>query len=343
MWTAQLKAMSTQKKWLLGAGVAWFMMLLILGFLVWFFTSCDIGLFENENPNSVTQPPIDPAQLRLEHEGVQYALNPDVHGVLVMGLQQQELENPLVGPQADTIILLTMDEENNTVSLLSVPRDLVSTLFYPQVEGVEERYTEIGPLCNNYALGGNPEITGRPLDGGLFTTASLSHELLNTPIPRFVGVKMQVISDIADLLGGIEVPLTPVFAEQFQIPMAETVRIGGDSVEFYLRYRDQSLPDGGTAERAARQEAFLATMLDAVIVGCRESPKFIFWMFEIVFNNLTTDMSLREMVYVAYFVVMADEIEFNSLQGEMQSLGFNMDDEAMEDYIRELYYEPVTE
>ncbi len=331
----------TEKKWFLATGIGWALLLFLVFFVFWFFTKSAVGLFKSENPHSVTQPPVNAAEYSVEYEGVEYVQNPDVVGILLLGLQQQAVENVLVGPQADTVVLLTINTETRSASLLSVPRNLYSTLFLPDVNG-DVMVTQQGPLCNAYAFGGNPTVTNRPLDGGQFTAASLSHEMLEIPIERFAGVDMNVLRELVDLLGGIEVPLTPFFAEQFQIPMAETVRIGGDSLEFYLRYRDQSLPDGGVAERTERHIYFMKQLLHAVLVGCGDNPKFIYNMFDIVVSNMTTDLSLREMVYITALLMSDPEPQLSTLPSEKQEDGTDrMDEAAMHAYILDLYYEPA--
>ncbi len=330
-----------EKKWIVVVAVSWAMVVLFLLGLFSFLTKCTMGLFNNENPYSVIQPPVDKASYTVEHSGTTYVQNSDVVGILLLGLQQQDTTNAFVGPQADTIVLLTINTDSRQVSFVSVPRDIISSLFYKNTLD-DTIFMEEGPLCNAYSLGGNPQTTSVTTDGGYFTAASLSHELLEIPIQRFAGIDMVVVRELVDLLGGIEVPLTPFFAEAFQIPMADTVRVGGDSLEFYLRYRDHSLPDGGAAERLERQKIFMEKLLHAVLVGCSESPKFVLQMFDIVISNMVTDLHVREMVYITYLLMMSTEDwQIHTLPTEVQNGERTIEENAMEEYILNLYYEPV--
>ncbi len=332
--------MSATKKWFLAAGLGWGVLLLGLVFLFWFLTQSTWRLFEDTNPYSVTFEQSEGGSL--VYEGTEYVRNPNVHGVLLLGLQQQALENSTVGPQADTVILLTLNEETKEMSLLSVSRDLQSTLFYPALEGGIAGY-ETGPLCNAYALGANPTLVNRPLDGGRFTTASLSHELFDTDIERFVGVDMISLRLVVDLLEGIEVPQTPEFAALTgSSENEETVRLNGEAAELYLRYRGESLEDGANLERMERQEIFLNILLTNIIEECKDSPVFALQMARVFNAYVTTDLSLREMIHIAYFFLTAESVSFDTMQGEMQGVDFYMDEADTEDYIRNLYYEPVS-
>ncbi len=334
--------MNSKKKRMLGIGAG--VLILVLGCLVivWFITSVISGLFENTNPYSVVQPPINEEQHYLEHEGVQYVRNPDVHGILLLGLQQQDIENPLISEQADTVILLTLNTKTKEVSMLSVPRDLPSTIFYQDVSGGVS-HTGEGPLCNVYAIGGNPAFADRPLDAGRFTTASLGHELFDTNIDRFASVDMTAIRLVVDFLGGLELPLTPEFANLTGNSLdEETVFVNGEMAELYLRHRGESIEDGANLERMDRQEEFFKIMFDAVVDEAKSNPFFALQMVEIFQYYVETDLSFFEKLYVAYIMLTVESIEFDSMQGEMNANNFQMDEEATEEYIRNLYYEPVS-
>ncbi len=328
-------------KYCIAIGVAALLRVLCLVFAVWIFLSSPLGLFEDTNPYSVTTPLPEGQEHTLEHEGVVYTRNPNVHGVLLLGLQQQAYENSMVGPQADTVILLTINEETHDIYLYSIPRDLPCTVFTQDASG-GIGFVDVGPLCNVYAVGGNPVIEDRPLDAGRFTTASLSHELFETEIVRFAGLDMDLIHILVDYMGGIEVPLTPEFAALTGTPPEqETVRIGGESAELYLRYRGESLEDGANLERMQRQQAFLSIFIEKIIYESLRDPQFAADIIEITEKFLITDMNLREMLHIGYKFITAESIDFTSMQGEMQGVEFHMDEAATEEYIRNLYYEPM--
>ncbi len=332
--------MSRRKKIIITISSVFGGILLTLAFLFWFFTSCTWGLFENTNPYSAVQPPIDAAQHRIEHEGVVYELNPDVQGILLLGVQQQVIDNPLVGPQADTIILITLNTKTGAVSLLPVPRDLHSTVFLQDVSGGVS-HTQEDFLCNAYAYGTSPLFPERIMDGGNFTAASLSHELFDAPISRFAAVYMDAITEIVDILGGVEVNVTADFAEIAGVAAGERYLLDGEMAEQYLRQRSATLMTGNNLDRMVRQREFFFALLDTVKQRIFENPFIAFDLYDTVSPHLTTDMSFREMVYMGYAFLTADEMDLMIMEGEMVDNVYVMDEEAMKSYIIEWYYRPV--
>ncbi len=317
--------------------------LLLLLFTLLLFLSSTIGVFSGDVPYSDTLNNQEFEQIT--HEGVLYERNEDVHGVLLLGLQQQTIDNIFVGPQADTIVLATINTKSNNISLLNVSRDLISTVFIPDVSG-GIAYTDEDYICNVYSYGASPISPERITDGGYFTMASLSHELMDIPIDRFFAIDFDIVKVLLaylfELSVEIEVPLTPTFAEKFQITDgSETVFIGPDDVEFYLRFRDTSLPDGGNSERMQRQLDFLNLIIEGYIEVLAYDTHHIFNIYNFTKDMYTTNLNLREMAYLIIKFIFADDITFESLAGDMQENTFVKNETEMQNYILQHYYTPV--
>ncbi len=330
------KLFTSKLKKILFAVLCVFMAVTVIVFIVYsIFLS---SLFNKTNPYNVHNTPGVFTQYTLEHEGVLYERNNDVHGILLMGLQQQEPATESAPYQADTIYLMTINKKTDEIHLLNIPRELHSTLFFTGENG-EIVSTAEGHICNVNAYA-NDSLSIEPLNGGLFTCASLSHELFDTQIERFISIDMDIVTDVVHLMGGIEVPITPFFAQQFQIPTQDTVRVGDESLEFYLRYRDTSLPDGGLAERQERQRAFINAFIDEIFTNFAEIS-FIEKMLDLLLPAIKTDLSLNETLYIVLKFYTASYITFDTLIGETKDSYFYMQEDAAKEYIRELYYVPV--
>jgi LCP family protein required for cell wall assembly len=111
--------------------------------------------------------------------------------LLVMGLDLREGETETDAPRSDTMILLSMDPLNNTVSILAIPRDMWVAIPGFGYYKINSAY-HFGEL---YDLpGGGPELASRTVE-----------EFLGVPIDYYAQVDFQAFVDFVDHINGIKV------------------------------------------------------------------------------------------------------------------------------------------
>ena len=111
--------------------------------------------------------------------------------LLVMGLDLREDETVTDAPRSDTMILLSMDPLNNTVSILAIPRDMWVSIPGFGYYKINSAY-HFGEL---YDLpGGGPELATRTVE-----------EFLGVPIDFYAQVDFQAFVDFVDHINGIKV------------------------------------------------------------------------------------------------------------------------------------------
>ncbi|MDJ0660401.1 MAG: LCP family protein [Crocosphaera sp.] len=176
---------------------------------------------------------------------LQYRLSRPVN-LLVLGVDRV-LDTPPgsvegFGGRSDTILVLRFDPANNSVKMLSVPRD--SRVYIPGVG-----YTKI----NDANVHGGPGLAARVL----------SKTLNDVPIDRYVRVTTDAFKELVDLVGGVEVfvPYAMEYEDKTQnlkIDLQPGRQIlNGEQAEHFARFRKDAYGDIG---RVQRQQILLKSL-----------------------------------------------------------------------------------
>ncbi len=176
---------------------------------------------------------------------LQYKLSRPVN-LLVLGVDRV-LDAPPgslegFGGRSDTILVLRFDPADNSVKMLSVPRD--SRVHIPGVG-----YTK----ANDANVHGGPGLAARVL----------SKTLNDVPIDRYIRVTTDAFTELVDLVGGIEVfvPYHMEYEDKTQnlkIDLKPGRQIlSGEQAEHFARFRKDAYGDIG---RVQRQQILLKSL-----------------------------------------------------------------------------------
>lgn len=189
----------------------------------------------------------------------------DPISVLLLGVDERENDRG----RSDTMVVLTVNPADQSTKMVSIPRDT-----YTEIVG-RDTFDKIN---HAYAF------------GGLEMSRDTVEQLLDIPIDYVVQLNMKGFKDVVDALGGVQVYNGFAF-DDFK---AGEITLTGDEALRYVRMRKQD-PEGDFG-RQNRQKLVLdsilnkASSLDAVL----NYPK----VFKALGENVRTNMSFREMVYV---------------------------------------------
>lgn len=196
----------------------------------------------------------------------------------------------------DTIMIVSLDEKKNTVSMLSIPRDLY----------VETKTDTIGANRINRVYELSKAYYEDSAQALKFTKNTIE-SLLDIDIQYYAKVDFTAFKEIVDAMGGIDITLEESFYDP-EYPLEET----GFYTTFSLPAGDNHL-DGETAlkyarsrhstsdfDRALRQQSIIATLKDkALSLGVLANPAKIKNIYEAVRTNLETDFGISEILYMA--------------------------------------------
>lgn len=141
---------------------------------------------------------------------------------------------------SDTMLLVRLNPENNTIRVLSIPRDTMIAI--PESKGLTK-------VSQANAQGG-PVLAARVV----------SRTLSNAPIDRYIRMSTSGLRQLVDQLGGVEVFVPEPMeykdsAAKFSINLVSGWQtLNGEQAEQFVRYRDSNL---GDLNRIQRQQALL--------------------------------------------------------------------------------------
>lgn len=232
---------------------------------------------------------------------------------------------------SDTMLLIRFDPSNQSLSVLSLPRD---TRTY--VDGL-----------------GNTKLNEANYYGGAALSAKSIQELLGgVPIDRYVRINVQGVEKLVDALGGVTlyVPQDMKYTDESQhlyINLQEGEQhLDGDEALQFLRFRYDAYGDIG---RVQRQQMFMRAMVEQAL-----SPSTLTripQILSVVQENVDTNLTVEELVALTGF---ASQIERSDVQMLMLPGEFSGNGEyevsywlphlsAIDDMVAQYFREPGTE
>lgn len=201
--------------------------------------------------------------------------------------REGELE---AGTHADTIMVVSIDNDTKEVKLISVYRDLLTR----QPDG------KIGKANSAYFKGG-------PIDA-----INMLNENFDLDIEDYVTVDFKAMADVVDLLGGIEVEVTEAEAKELNNYVEETSEVTGKNGKrikagtqtlngvqavTYARIRKNV---GGDYGRTQRQRVVLQKLADKAKATDLST---LLDIIDAVFPQISTSFKLSELIKLASSVL----------------------------------------
>lgn len=204
--------------------------------------------------------------------------------------------------RTDTMMIATLDEQDGTVSLTSLPRDTIvdNGEAVPKLNGV-------------YGLAGGGDEGAQALMDQVET-------LLGFRPDGYVVINYRVFKDAVDAMGGVtfDVPMdmtvdNPDTGEAIELMAGEQL-LNGDQALAVCRYRSGYLM--ADIQRQYVQQSFLKAMIQQ----CMAPSKWLRLpsVYQAVMNNMITDLDGANIRYLALHVLLAglNDIQQNTLPGE---------------------------
>lgn len=210
--------------------------------------------------------------------------------VLLMGLDRRPDEEGLMY-RTDTMMLISLDRDSNSVGVLSLPRDL-----YVDVPG----YSELQRINSAMVLG---ELQ-QPNYGPTLAMQTVQYNL-GMYVHAYVAMDFNAVTTIVDLLGGVDIDVPYAIAD-YEYP---DMNYGYDPLILPAGLQHM---DGATAlkfartrhgdsdfERARRQQLVLYALRDRILNFnllpqlIVQSPSLLGALSENVYTNLTLDQLIQ--------------------------------------------------
>lgn len=227
------------------------------------------------------------------HRSVQYphVAETKAINILLLGVDKRSSD----GGRSDTMMLLTLDQEKNHLSMVSLPRDT-------RVEISPGKYEK---LNHAYAYGGTK------------LSQKVVEKLLNIPIDYYVEIDLQAFETFIDDIGGLDIDIEKRM--YYEDPYDDN---GGLIIDFYpgmqhlngieameyVRYRDEE----GDIGRIQRQQKFINAVMAKIT-----QPDIILKLPKIVshiVSKIDTDLPTGE---ILKFIPELPKIKENGLSSYM--------------------------
>lgn len=191
----------------------------------------------------------------------------DPFSVLMLGVDEREGDKG----RSDTIIVLTVNPNTNSVKMLSIPRDTRTEIVG---KGSEDK------INHAYAFGGVP------------MSMDTVEKFLNIPIDYYIQINMEGFQDIVDAVGGVTVQNDLDFTQNdFHFAKGKITLNGEQALSFSrMRYED---PRGDFGRQSRQRQIIQAVINEGMSLSSLTNFSDIFTALG---KNIRTNLTFDQMV-----------------------------------------------
>jgi len=218
--------------------------------------------------------------------------NINIFNVLILGVDSNNLNNTKC--RTDTIMVASLNLENNKASIISIPRDT-------RVKIKGRKYKD--------------KINHAHVYGGVALTIDTVEELLNIPIHNYIKIDYKALEKVIDEIGGvhIDVPIDMKYSDPYADPplyinleKGPQILSGEKAIQFVRfrkGYKDQDIG------RISSQQHFIRAVLEEI-----SQPKNIIKipkLIDILIENTETNLSKTQIVKYSLKGIKINSSEIN--------------------------------
>lgn len=275
----------------------------------------------------------------ITYNGKKYQYNSDLRTMLFLGVDKDEVvtvrENTGRSGQSDCLILLVLDTENKTTTLLEISRDSMADV---KIYGIDGDYmaTETAQIATQYAYGDGEKRSCQ------LTRNAVSNLLYDIPIHDYLSLNMAGIVPIVDQIGGVTITITEdQTAIDPVLVSGATVTMDGILAEKYIRSRDTSVL-GSNEQRMERQTQFVQALLEKIKSTEDGGNAMLHQFWQAGQPYITTDLSLNMLEKISSYDM---DPQILKVPGEVQAGAehdeFHVDDAELQELIIRIFYREV--
>lgn len=241
----------------------------------------------------------------ITYQGQAYEYNRDIKAVVFLGVDKKgDMDYAQFmgdGGQADSIILMALNEKEKTVQLFQISRNTMTNVDVYSEKG-EYLTTQKMQIALQYAYG-----DGEKKSAWLMKKA-VSNLMYGVPISASIAMSIDGISTVNDLLGGVEitVPKDYTYVDP-AFEQGKTLTLTGEQAERYVRYRDINVT-GSNNDRMERQTQFVMALMSQLKDASQRDTELYAKLMTGANPYFTTDMSADEIMALSSYE-MSGEIQ----------------------------------
>ncbi len=302
---------------------------------------------EDVDPNASGIQTQQPENAKITYNGKTYEKNKDIVNIVFLGIDSTTERD--IGNHSDMILVCAVDTVTKKATLISIPRDT-----WTDISKIDTKTGKIDEMTQNrlntaYLFGGGPDKYGASnakacIQNFLERKIKLKTPLnfsLDIPIPFYVSIDMDGITNITDAVGGVEVTLDSTIPDVGK--KGKTVNLKGKTAETYLRDRHNT--SGADIGRATHQRDFMIQL--AKKIKSMNAVDAVTQLWDEFTKYGKTDLDLDQALAFAKILnnVDIDSIQQLAVPGEVGNVGdasVILHDEANTlDMLLSVYYNEV--
>lgn len=259
---------------------------------------------------------------------------------LIFGLDKFEAEEDAMGylndQQSDFLMLVVLDRDSKVCNLLHLNRDTMTEIRRLGIGGGSAgKFEGQLALAHTYGSGGS--------DSSLNTVKAVSTFLGGEPIDHYIGMTMDMVGRLNDLVGGVTVTIMDdMTSVDPSFVKGDTVTLHGDQALLYVRTRF-GLNDSTNLRRMERQRQYLEALYHRLLLSAdSETSQSHVQLLELL-TSLQTDLSVNQLdglrnTLKEYQVAPILYIEGEAVKGE-KFMEFYPDEASRQSVIETVFYE----
>lgn len=271
--------------------------------------------------------------------GRKYRRNPDVEAYLFMGVDKTgEAESSggyNGGGQADVLLLLVVDQLQESFRVLQINRDTMTDVEVLGVRGdvIGREYEQI---CLAHFYGDGLENSCEN------TVRAVSNLLYGMEIDGYVAIQMDAIAIVNDMVGGVTVTVEDDFSNvDPSLVQGETVTLEGEQALRFIRSR-MSMEDSSNLNRMNRHRAYMHGFDAAFRAAAKEDRQLVLKVYDEVYYYLVSDMGSGPISRLAQQCLKYENGGVITVEGETELgekfMEFYPDEAALRQTILDLFY-----
>lgn len=286
--------------------------------------------------------PVDGREITY-YNGTAYAKKEDLETVLLLGVDKFEGETPegyVNNQQADFLLLLVMDKQNETCTPIQLNRDTMTQIQILGVTG-EPAGTFTGQLALAHTYGSGEE------DSCENTVLAVSNLLYGMEIDHYVSLTMDGVALLNDLVGGVTVEVLDDFSGiDDSLVQGETVTLQGQQALTYVRSRG-GLEDSSNLHRMERQRQYLAALQQQLKAAVQQEDGFTLDALLQLNEYMVSDCTVNQLSDLGDSLATYQVSDILTTPGDAQEgeefMEFTVDEAALQQLVMDVFYEPVEE
>lgn len=284
--------------------------------------------------------PVDDREITY-YNGTAYAKREDLETVLLLGVDKFEGETPegyLNNQQADFLLLLVMDEANETCTPIQLNRDTMTQIRILGVTG-EPAGTTTGQLALAHTYGSGEE------DSCENTVLAVSNLLYGMEIDHYISLTMDGVALLNDLVGGVTVEVLDDFSGiDDSLMQGETVTLKGQQALTYVRSRG-GLEDSSNLHRMERQRQYLAALQQQLKAAVQQEDGFTLDALLQLNEYMVSDCTVEQLSDLGDSLAAYQVSDILTTPGDAQEgeefMEFTVDEDALQQLVMDVFYEFV--